>query len=319
MRNVNCLTLVACALLVVFSGCARSREYKKELRDVEPQTVWEKEETVGKAKRFAAPKKRTLVLTFWNDTPVRGRFGKFGQNTLKGMLRSDGIVNVVDDSKVQQTSKDFFPAKDKLNVEELTKLGRQWAVSLIVVGRISEVLVRKTDDDVGLLRPTKSKSAATLDVRLIDVAAGKEAVIAETVGTASSNSLNVFGESVEESREAREEIVNLAIENGLTRAMPQLLREIDRVSWRGRVAKILGGKIYINAGRATGLNVGDILKVTTIGADIYDPETGIFLGRTEGEIKGTLELMDYFGEDGSMTRIHSGGNFQEGDLVQLYP
>jgi hypothetical protein len=131
--------------------------------------------------------------------------------------------------------------------------------------------------------------------------------------------LVIFGESAEENREARAELVSLAIEDGIRRAMPALRNEIDRVSWRGRIAKIVGGKIFVNAGRATGLNLGDILKVTTSGADVYDPESGVFLGRTEGEIKGTLEVVDYFAEDGAVAKVHSGGNFQESDMVQLYP
>ncbi len=318
-RSAAAIALFA-ALSLAAAGCARSTGYKKEAREnAPPQTVWEKNEAIDKTKKFAAPKKRTVILPFWNDTPIKGKFSNNAKESLKEMLRSDGIVNIVDDFKISQRSQDFYVSKDKINAQELGKLGRNWSVSLIIIGRISEVVVRKADEDVGLLRPSRSKAAATVEVRLFDVNASKEAVATETVGIGKSSSLNVFGESVEESREAREEIVNLAIEDGLRRAMPQVFKEIDRISWRGRIAKILGGKVYINAGRATGIGVGDILKATTTGADIYDPETGLFLGRTEGEIKGTLEIVDFFGEDGSICRIHSGGNFMEGDLVQLYP
>jgi hypothetical protein len=310
--------LLLCAFIL--SGCARSQAFKREaLRDDIGDPAYENEQRMTKTKKFAAPKKRTLVLPFWNDTPLKGKFTRHGQVALRRMLRDEGGVSIFNDDKVSVKSQDFYLEKDKINVEELAKLGRKWAVSLVAVGRVSEITFRKADEEVGLLRPSQSRAAVEVEVRLIDIAGAKEAAVAQTVGVGRSSSLVIFGESAEENREARAELVSLAIEDGIRRAMPALRNEIDRVSWRGRIAKIVGGKIFVNAGRATGLNLGDILKVTTSGADVYDPESGIFLGRTEGEIKGTLEVVDYFAEDGAVAKVHSGGNFQESDMVQLYP
>ena len=47
-------------------------------------------------------------------------------------------------------------------------------------------------------------------------------------------------------------------------------------------------------------------------------DSGLFLGRTSGDLKGTLELVEFFGEDGAISRVHSGANFSEGDIIQLY-
>ena len=80
----------------------------------------------------------------------------------------------------------------------------------------------------------------------------------------------------------------------------------------------MGSKVYINAGRQSGLNVGDILKVMTEGQEIFDPESGALLGVSKGQVKGTLEVIDYFGADGAVTILHSGGSVTEGDFVQLY-
>lgn len=48
----------------------------------------------------------------------------------------------------------------------------------------------------------------------------------------------------------------------------------SKLDWLGRVAKIIGTRIYVNAGRTSGINLGDILKVVTEGQEIYDPESG---------------------------------------------
>ena len=82
--------------------------------------------------------------------------------------------------------------------------------------------------------------------------------------------------------------------------------------------KIVGNKAYLNAGRSSGLLGGDILKVLTLGDEIYDPTTGAYLGTAEGQLKGTLEVVDFIGEDASVAIIHTGGQFQEGDVVRLY-
>ncbi len=64
--------------------------------------------------------------------------------------------------------------------------------------------------------------------------------------------------------------------------------------------------------------MGHILKVITEGRDIYDPDTGALIGTAQGEIKGAIEVIDYFGPDGAIAVLHSGGQIQKGDLVQMY-
>jgi hypothetical protein len=51
---------------------------------------------------------------------------------------------------------------------------------------------------------------------------------------------------------------------------------------------------------------------------VFDPETGALIGISKGEVKGTLEITDYFGPDGAISILHSGGSVTEGDFVQLY-
>ena len=56
----------------------------------------------------------------------------------------------------------------------------------------------------------------------------------------------------------------------------------------------------------------------TEGQEVYDPETGALIGVSKGELKGTLEVIDYFGPDGAIAILHSGGSVLEGDYVTLY-
>lgn len=116
----------------------------------------------------------------------------------------------------------------------------------------------------------------------------------------------------------RRNLLRYSVKVAVRRFVPQLAKLGAKLDWTGRVARIIGSKIYVNAGRRSGLNVGDILKVMTEGEEIFDPETGALLGVSKGEVKGTLEIVDYFGPDGSVSILHSGGSVTEGDFVQLY-
>ena len=121
-----------------------------------------------------------------------------------------------------------------------------------------------------------------------------------------------------ESPEYRAELTHLAVRNAMVPFAPEVMKAIEKMTWQGHIVKVAGNKVYVNAGHASGLISGDILKVLTPGDDVYDPSTGAFLGRSQGQIKGTLEVVDFLGTDGAVTEVHTGGNFQDGDLVQLY-
>jgi hypothetical protein len=128
----------------------------------------------------------------------------------------------------------------------------------------------------------------------------------------------VFDDDALSSREARNEIARDAIAEAVRKMTDEVNLAMEKMDWQGRVAKIVGNKVYINAGRASGLLAGDILKVMSPGEEIVDPITKSYLGRSEGMLKGTLEVSEFVGKDTSMTTIHTGGNFQEGDVVRLY-
>ena len=87
--------------------------------------------------------------------------------------------------------------------------------------------------------------------------------------------------------------------------------------WSCRIVKVEDGKIYLNAGRLTGLRPGDRLKVWGRGKEIKDPLTGRVLGFGPGPFKGELEVVELFGTDASMAKVISGGGFELTDVVKM--
>ena len=88
------------------------------------------------------------------------------------------------------------------------------------------------------------------------------------------------------------------------------------VKWSGRVAQVEGNTLYVNAGRETGLEVGDVLNVYRPGKEIKDPSTGLSLGFTENLI-GQATVTGFFGQDGSTAVPNSGIGFSVNDIVRL--
>ncbi len=314
-----CRSLLLVLGLVALASCARSSGYRKDA-SVSPrmQGQRERDKVVAAVQKFSPLKKRAVILPFWNDTPIKGRFENHAKHSLGEMLLDQNSLNVVDEKDISLRSQDFYLDSDKINVAHVAENGRKWGVSLVVLGKISKIAFRRKDDDVGLLRPSAAKAAASVELRLVDVAQAKEIALGQGAGSSENTSLNLFGTDTEDTSDTRNELVADAIVDAIRKALPALNREIERIQWRGKIAKITGAKLYVNAGRATGLQIGDILKVNSQGQDIFDPETGLFLGRTPGDLKGTLEVVEFFGEDGAISRVHSGANFLEGDVIQLY-
>jgi hypothetical protein len=264
------------------------------------------------------PKKRLVVFDFWNDTPVKQTdLGAFASDELRrGLFLSQRVI-LPPDLKTELTTEDFVQG-NKVRVAQLIREGRKLGVSVLVIGRITRVVFRQKGDDIGLFRQKQSLAAVDVELKTFDVSAGREIMATAKSGEASSNAMVAFEGGNMESPAYRAELTKFALRNAIGPAVPEVIRAIEKLTWQGRVAKVSGNRIYINSGKASGLVIGDILKVLTPGDDIYDPTTGAFLGRTQGQLKGTLEVVDFLGTDGAVTEIHTGGNVQVSDLVQLY-
>ncbi|OFZ23168.1 MAG: hypothetical protein A2X94_13995 [Bdellovibrionales bacterium GWB1_55_8] len=315
------VVLVASLGFSAGSGCQRSSlrqdpHFSKDssasyYADNSGQTPAQRIESLGQ------PKKRVVVLDFWNDTPVLHEdMGRFAADELRrGLFVTERLMLPTD---VSAKTSDYVQANSKIKVDQLIREGRRMGVAVMILGRVTKVVFRQRGDEVGLLRQRQSLAGVEVEVKAFDVAAGREIMATAKSGEASSNAIVAFESSNLASKEYRGELTKLAIREAVAPLVPDVLRSIEKLAWEGRVAKVAGPRVYVNAGKTSGLIAGDILKVLSSGEDIFDPATGAFLGRTQGQLKGTLEVMDFLGSDGAITEIHSGANFQEGDTVQLY-
>jgi hypothetical protein len=311
-------------LLSLLTSCMRGSGYRKDrdfYEDAQGGYYQDRDESSAKSEaleRLKGPKKKVLLLSFWNDTPVGDEsLGAFVASELKREFSIGGRILFPEDALVNTVTKDFVDG-DRVQVSQLVREGRKFGVSAVILGRISKIQFRQNREEVGILRSAESSVVADLEMKVFDVATGREVGTYPRTAAASNSTRIMIDEDAMTSKAAREELAKQALYAASQKLIPDAVLALEKMEWQGRIAKIAGNKVYINAGKASGILAGDILKVLSTGEDIIDPVTKSFLGHSEGFLKGTLEVSDFIGTDSAMATIHTGGNFQEGDVVRLY-
>jgi len=270
-------------------------------------------------KYFNGVKKKVALLTFFNESPYGGEdLGITATEELRAELSRTGEF-IIDPMarKIFGSSKEIY-AGGGVKLVQLARKAKVAGLNFVVFGRVKDARVREKTDEIGLVRETKSYTESKVEIRLFDVNSNKEIYTDEIRGFADDSTFRLFSGDRETKLTYRRELLRYAVRVAVRKSVPRILEISTKLDWVGRVARIIGNKIYINAGRASGIQISDILKVVTEGQGVYDPETGALIGVSKGEVKGTVEVIDYFGPDGAIAILHSGGSVVEGDFVQLY-
>ncbi|MBF0206460.1 MAG: hypothetical protein HQK53_06185 [Oligoflexia bacterium] len=303
-------TLLLCFLLCSIISCS-SKVIQRDSRGMKlnPSTIND----------LPQPKKKLALLPFFND-------GQYGGDDLavvtveelrNELARTQEFTIDPADAAIFGTSKEIYTGGGwKLAL--LSKKARVSGINLVLFGRVVYARIREKMDEIGFVRETQSYAESKVEIKVFDMVSNKEVFSEVLDGYANDTAYNFYLANREERLDYKQELLRYVVKVAVRKSIPKLIEVSSKMSWSGRVAKIMGSKIYINSGRKSGLQIGDILKVVTEGKEIFDPESGGMIGVTKGEIKGTIEIIDYFGYDGSIAVLHSGGTISEGDFIQLY-
>ena len=276
-----------------------------------------------KARNSNEPMKRVFVLPFVDVANQKN------QNVLEGarrvfvteLLRTGEflVLKNTDFPKDFATFKKGPESNYDYDLEKVAELSQGQGITGVIEGQILEVKTRRVGDEVGIMKKIKAIVEAKVRIRAFAVEGKKE--IFNEIRTATVEATTTrFAERGYSNLDLQDDpaLVNEVVQKAFESIIPGLTAAMRKLSWTGRIAMVRGEKIYINAGRISGIQVGDLLKVMDQGQDIFDPQTGTFLGRAEGRMKGTIEIVSYFGKDGAIGVVHSGADFRESDKVELY-
>ncbi len=316
MRILNVL------LAAMFSGCAVSgcaalsgqRPSDKgsgiETRDV-PYAARTDDET---------PRHRVLVLPFLDERLDKSQTmtDVARQTVVRELIKTKQFV-VISLDDFPQDPKKFLTEENEYDLAQISKLASTLGVAAVIEGKVLSIKAKRIGDSVGLIRQLKAQVSTQVRLRIYAGKNGKE-ILNEVRSADTEATTTRVAERGEVTNNLAEDpdLIKTAIRKAFLSAIPNVVRSVEKLGWEGRVAMVSGERVFVNAGRLSGLQVGDILKITEEGNDVYDPETGRFIGTAPGRLKGTVEVVSYFGKDGSITIVHSGSGFQENDRVELY-
>ncbi len=272
-----------------------------------------------KTSEFSPIRKKVAILPLFNEAPVGGHdLAITATEELRRELSyAQDLILDPQGERIFGSSKDIY-AGGGLKLTQLARKAKMSGINIVIFGRIKEARVRQRTDEIGFVRKVKSMAETNIELKVFDVQANKELYSEILDGNISDENLKFYQANPEDSIAYRQELLRYSVQVASRKFVPKVIKVASKLDWMGRVARIIGTRIYINAGRSAGINIGDILKVVTEGEEIYDPATGAIIGISSGEVKGTLEVVDYLSDEGAVCILHSGGSVTEGDFVQLY-
>lgn len=268
-------------------------------------------------------KKRVVVLPILDKKNIRSAaILTSAADAFMDSLNQSGELIAVD-SKVLKLDLKKYVKNNTYDLLAISKDAAKVGVSALLEPRLIDMRFQNEDpslvDNSSSLKSRPLVFEIVVQARMISTHSEKE--LFNTVKTVTiDDSSSAVAENITSDNffSKNSELAELVIKDAFMDFQPKLVESLKQITWEGRIAALNGDKIYLNVGRISGVQVGDILKVVEDGNEIYDTELGYHVGQVQGRVKGTLEVVGFFGQDGSIGVIHSGAGFKENDRIEVY-
>jgi curli biogenesis system outer membrane secretion channel CsgG len=266
------------------------------------------------------PKKRVGVVAFENHAQLGGpQLGEAAADILTTHLQKSGAFIIFDRRNMADVIHEHEIGMSGLaDPATVLQMGLIKVLSAIVVGSIQEY-AETTEDRAMLVAIQRIQRArVVVNVRVIDTTTGQVLLAEEGAGVAEK----VFSQAMvmqtpTGTMGTATGLGDEALRQAIVKVVGTVITHLERTEWSGAVAKVLGKTVYINAGQRTGLLTGASLTVRSVGEIVADPQTGMPIGRAPGVVKARIEVVGFFGDDGSICEVKSGSGVEVGDEVRL--
>ncbi len=247
-------------------------------------------------------KRRIVLLPVTDNTNYKSEgLGELATKRLISRLESTGTVICVDPNTLNIKGSYFEPAN-------MRKMNEVFGIQAVLKSALSDVYISSSKIE----GKDEKETSFAMSKLSIDVFNTETATMMKQLS--GRNPISLSREKGDLSTEkAKIKAIDLAIEM----IMEDVLKTVLSVDWHARIASVDGAKVYINAGRLSGLEKGKVLEVYSPGEEFVDPKTKQPLGRKKGAFKGELEVVELFGVDASWAKTNKGGSFLATDLVYV--
>ena len=102
----------------------------------------------------------------------------------------------------------------------------------------------------------------------------------------------------------------------LVKMAADMEKRAGKYGWSSRVAMVEGQQVYLSAGRASGLKIGDVFAIYGPGKEIIHPTAKVSMGFQPGPYKGKVQVSNLFGPDAAEAiALEGAGKIETNDLV----
>jgi len=315
---------------LVLSSCVTNRpqtEAKPEETTVaeapaqeEVIPVIEKPSTLKRVIKDLDPRKRVVVLPFLDRSPDRQPeiLSRARMEFMNELNKTQEMV-ALDSSELKIDMAPFLK-NGEYDLNAIAQATQNLGITSLLEAKVIDVRFKnQLSEGAALAADKRAIFEIVVKARLVNVKSGQELFnTVKTVILEEENTKLPQNISSEAFFAKNPQLVELLLKDAFLDFTGKLADSLSQVTWEGRIAALQGEKIYLNVGQVTGLQIGDILKVVEDGTEVYDPEIGYHIGKVNGKVKGTLEVVGYFGQDGAVGVIHSGAGFKENDRIEIY-
>lgn len=271
---------------------------------------------------LSGPKKRVGIFEFENKSRYgQNRLSNSAVDALYSELTKRDVFVLYERSALDQLGREFdLINAGMVNLDTAAEAGKLVGVQAVVVGTITQFGMWEEAKDIGVYKKKVEIAEATVDVRVVDVTTGRVIYADSGAGRTERELKTVFGFGQKASFD--ETMADKALRAAMDQFLDKLVAEIVKLPWQGYVMDVdnAGGSevLYLNAGRTSGMPVGQKLIVKRVTGKLTDPVTGEFKGYKTQDL-GSAEVYELSGEDVSLARLTSGSGVKRGDMVTIGP
>ena len=247
-----------------------------------------------------APVNRVAMVAFEPEIPNPKGFGRIPLEIVTSALEKDTRLILVEPPLVDRVLRDRGIRPAAANAKQIaTLLERDLGTQLVIF--LDEAGVSSDWDRRGQVQ-----AQVVLKGEIREGLTGQALSLLSAKGTQTGSGSQEALARVEALKQASDQLSTA------------ILKKAVEYEWSARVLSVEDGRVRINAGRRSGLQEGDLLRVfKSDGQEVYHPATKLFVGLDLGDSKGKVRVTDFFGADAAIAKITEGSGFAPNDLLKL--
>ncbi len=284
--------------------------------------------------RLKGPKKTIGVLSFENKTNFSGSLAlgsDFSDQLTEALMKSGQFIVVARQDLEAVITEQDLAATDRFAESKVAQKGKLVPAQLIIKGAVTEFESQATGGgtgvrfgnfgagDFGISGETVNAHVACI-IYIIDSSTGQILDSKRMEGKANAGGLGFdwsYDNTVSLGTSGfKRTPLGKAMQETIENAVHFIAGKIASVPWEGRVVKVDGSVVYLNAGSEGSVQTGDVFTVYGESEVLTDPMTGLPLGAEKAKVAKIIvsEVQEKFSK---ATITESCGAVNRGDLVMI--